>query len=64
MKNKKYNWKKAILKNFNTIKDAVKNLSDTSLQIVLIVSKNNKLIGTVTDGDIRRGLFKWYKFKR
>lgn len=56
MKNKKYNWKKAILSSSSTIKDAIQNLSDTSLQIVLITSKNRKLIGTVTDGDIRRGI--------
>jgi len=56
MKNKKYNWKKAILKSNATIKSAIQNLIDTSLQIVLIISKNQKLIGTVTDGDIRRGI--------
>lgn len=56
MKNKKYNWKKAILKSNATIKSAIQNLVDTSLQIVLIISKNQKLIGTVTDGDIRRGI--------
>ena len=38
-------------------------MSDTSLQIVLIVSKNNKLIGTVTDGDIRRGLLNGINLK-
>ena len=44
------------LKSDSSIKDAIQNLVDTSLQIVLIISKNHKLIGTVTDGDIRRGI--------
>lgn len=56
MKNKKYNWKSTILKSDSSIKEAVQNLVDSSLQIVLVVSKNHKLIGTVTDGDIRRGI--------
>ena len=56
MKSTKYNWRKAILKSTDTIRDAVQNLSDTSLQIVLVISKGLKLVGTVTDGDIRRAL--------
>ena len=35
--------------------DAIKNLNDSGLQIVLLIDKNNKLIATVTDGDIRKG---------
>jgi len=38
--------------------DAVKVLDDEALGIVMIVNGDNKLIGTVTDGDIRRGLLK------
>jgi len=48
MKNKKYNWKKAILSSSSTIKDAIQNLSDTSLQIVLITSKNRKPFEFIT----------------
>ena len=53
-----HNWKKIILKETNTMQDAVKVLDDEALRIVMIVNENNKLIGTVTDGDIRRGLLK------
>lgn len=56
MENKKFNWRKAILSHNSTIKEAVQNLIDTSLQIVLVISSSSKLIGTITDGDIRRGL--------
>jgi dTDP-glucose pyrophosphorylase/predicted transcriptional regulator len=59
MSKNKYNWKSSILSTNHLIKDVIKNLNQTNLQISL-VAKKNKLIGTVTDGDIRRGLLKGY----
>lgn len=50
-----YNWKKILLLPGDTIRDALSILNNESLQIAL-VALNNKLLGTVTDGDIRRGL--------
>ena len=41
-----------------TIKEALLKLDQTALQILLVVDDNNKLLGTITDGDIRRGLLK------
>ena len=41
-----------------TIEDAIRVLSDTSSRIVLISDSDLKLVGTVTDGDIRRGLLR------
>jgi dTDP-glucose pyrophosphorylase len=41
-----------------TIKDAIKSLNDSALQIALVVTQYNTLLGTLTDGDIRRGLLK------
>lgn len=38
--------------------DAIKTLDKTALQILLIVDSNGKLQGTVTDGDIRRGILR------
>lgn len=38
--------------------DAVDRLDRTSLQIVLVVNDERKLLGTVTDGDVRRGLLR------
>jgi len=49
------NWKYSILNIANTIKDAVVNLNTTGLQ-VCFVYKNNKFFGTISDGDIKRGL--------
>jgi dTDP-glucose pyrophosphorylase len=54
------NWEKAKL-NFNsTIEDAIKSLVTSSLRIVLIVDTSNNFLGTVTDGDIRRGILKGF----
>ena len=49
------NWKKAILNKEKTIKHAIKCLNDTAFQIILVEYKK-KFFGTITDGDIRRGL--------
>ena len=49
-------WRKGILPIKVTIKDVIKILDQVSFQIVLITDESNLLIGTVSDGDIRRGL--------
>ena len=46
------------LKPSATIKEALILIDKGSMQIALIVDENNKLLGTLTDGDIRRGLIK------
>lgn len=51
-------WKKTLLRPKTLVKDAIKVLSESSLKIVLIVDEDLTLLGTVTDGDIRRGLLK------
>ncbi|MGM0502720.1 MAG: nucleotidyltransferase family protein [Bacillota bacterium] len=40
----------------NTIKETIEIIDSGKKQIALVVNKNNKLLGTVTDGDIRRGI--------
>lgn len=52
----KENWKSALLTENASIQDAMLNIEKTSLKISIIVDEENKLIGTVSDGDIRRGL--------
>lgn len=51
-------WQKAVLTRDSTIKDAIINLSSSSMQIILVVDENNMLLGVVNDGDIRRGILK------
>ncbi len=55
---KQPSWKKLLLPPSATLHQAIRVLEETGLQIVLIVSKQNTLSGTVTDGDIRRGLLR------
>ena len=52
------NWRRAILHPQGTIKDAINVLISASLRSVLVVGSNGILEGTVSDGDIRRGLLR------
>lgn len=49
-------WRDIILSTDATIRDAMRVLNQGSLRIALICSADQKLLGTVTDGDIRRAL--------
>ena len=49
-------WRKALLTAGATLQEAIRNLNETALQIVLVVSPEGTLLGTLTDGDVRRGL--------
>ncbi|WP_061235122.1 nucleotidyltransferase family protein [Leptospira weilii] len=50
------NWKNTLISSNLSLQDAIKILDKGALRIVLIVDENNKLLGTLTDGDIRRAL--------
>ena len=56
-----HNLKKIIIKENSQINDVVKNLNKHGLKICLVVNKNMDLLGTITDGDIRRGFLKGLK---
>ncbi len=51
-------WGKAILPHHATIQQAISNLNESSSKIVLVVNAAGELEGTISDGDIRRGLLK------
>jgi dTDP-glucose pyrophosphorylase len=51
-------WKKAQLTQEDTLQTAIRNLDETAFKIVLVVSESGELVGTVSDGDIRRGLLR------
>jgi dTDP-glucose pyrophosphorylase len=53
-------WTKCRLSLENSIEDAIKIIDISGLQIALIVDKEGVLLGTVTDGDIRRALLKGF----
>ncbi|WP_319467411.1 nucleotidyltransferase family protein [uncultured Pseudodesulfovibrio sp.] len=50
------NWKKAVIPLTSTIRDAVESLTESMAQIALVANEDMKLLGVITDGDIRRGL--------
>jgi dTDP-glucose pyrophosphorylase len=52
------NWREAVLRETVSIEDAIQCLNNTAFQIVLVVGDEGQLVGTVTDGDIRRGLLR------
>ena len=54
-------WKKALLHKKSSIFNAIKNLEETAIQIVLVVDSKNNFVGTLTDGDIRNGILKGVK---
>ncbi|SVD90467.1 uncharacterized protein METZ01_LOCUS443321, partial [marine metagenome] len=43
-----------------SLKEAIKTIELGAAQIALVVDENEVLLGTLTDGDIRRGLLKGY----
>jgi len=51
-------WRKALLPADATLQQVIRNLDESSLQITLVVSPDGTLLGTITDGDIRRGLLR------
>ena len=51
-----YNWKNTVLKPSDSIKDALKIIDAEALRIALVIDDDMRLLGVVTDGDIRRGL--------
>lgn len=54
-------WKETLIPFDSSIQQAIHSLEVSGMQIVLVVSNNNKLIGTLTDGDIRRAFLKGAK---
>ena len=51
-------WHRSIMSADATIQDAIRNLNDSSIRIVLVLDEVDRLLGTISDGDIRRGLLK------
>ena len=49
-------WKEATLPPDASVREAIEKLEITGCQIVLVADKKMQLMGTVTDGDIRRAL--------
>ena len=51
-------WKKILLKPTDTLETAIKVLHVGGMRIALVATEKYELLGTITDGDIRRALLK------
>lgn len=49
-------FKKALLPQDQSILEAIKIIDEAAMQIVLIVDERQRLVGTATDGDVRRAI--------
>lgn len=58
--NKKFNFKKIFIKSNFTIEDCIKRLNLHGKKCLIIVNSKNKLIGTISDGDIRKSILKGF----
>lgn len=52
------NWQACVLNQSSTVQDVIQNLNATSARAVLIVDSDQKFVGIVVDGDIRRGMLR------
>jgi dTDP-glucose pyrophosphorylase len=51
-------WRAAALPQTATVRDAMERLDAAGTQIVLVVDGSDRLLGTITDGDIRRAILR------
>ena len=51
-------WQSCVVNKEVTIKEVVSILENERLRIAVIVNENSEVMGTITDGDVRRGLLK------
>jgi len=49
-------WRDALVSSSMTLRQTIEAITNSALQIALVVDENNKLLGTVTDGDIRKAI--------
>ncbi|MEK4244738.1 nucleotidyltransferase family protein [Psychrobacillus sp. FSL K6-2684] len=52
------NWRNILVNENNTLLETMKIIDDSTMQFAAVVDKDQNLIGTVTDGDIRRGILR------
>lgn len=51
-------WREVLVRTGMTLEQAIHVLDKAALRIALIVNENDRLLGTLTDGDVRRALLK------
>lgn len=58
-----HDWRTTLLALGSTIQQAIHSLETSSMKIVLAVSEGDKLVGTLSDGDIRRAFLRGLKLE-
>ena len=56
--------KKNLINSESSILDAIKKINKVELKFLLIINKSNSLIGTITDGDLRRAIVEQIDMKK
>jgi dTDP-glucose pyrophosphorylase len=51
-------WRRALISPLATLAEAIENLNEVGIKLVLCVDAQGRLIGSVSDGDLRRGLLR------
>ena len=51
-------WQKAVIYENATFQSAFQNLNDVAIKLCICVKSDGRLIGLLTDGDLRRGLLR------
>ena len=51
-------WRKAVLESEALVRHAMEVIAESRLHICMVVAHDDRLIGTITDGDIRRALLR------
>ena len=51
-------WRKAMMPVNSKIEAVVRSLEENLIKIVLVINNSDVLVGTICDGDIRRGLLR------
>ncbi len=54
----KSNWQNTLISPNATLRDVIATLDRSALQISLVVDEDRRLLGTITDGDVRRALLR------
>src|SRR5690242_9182073 len=52
------NWKDSLISPEASVEDAIKAIGVGAMRIALVVDPNGRLLGTVTDGDVRRAIIR------
>jgi dTDP-glucose pyrophosphorylase len=51
-------WRATLVRDDVSIRDAIRAIDESALQIALIIDAERRLLGTITDGDVRRALLR------